>query len=188
MQLDITGRHIEVTPALREFAEEKLSKLERLLDGPLEVHVVLGIEKHRHVAEIQVKSRTGVFSGTQETGDLYASIGEVVDKLERQALKHKEKMRTHRIKKGPRSPEAAAVMAASAAPEVVGDRSVDEERAPRIVRSASYRIKPLSAEDAVLELEGSSEDVLVFRDSETDGVHVVYRQKDGNFGLVEPEF
>jgi putative sigma-54 modulation protein len=189
MQLDITGRHIEITPALREFAEEKLSKLERLLDGPLEVHVVLGIEKHRHVAEIQVKSRTGVFSGTQETGDLYASIGEVVDKLERQALKHKEKMRTHKIKKGPRSPEAAAVMEASAAPEgVVGDRSVDEEHAPRIVRSASYRIKPLSAEDAVLELEGSSEDVLVFRDSETDGVHVVYRQKDGNFGLVEPEF
>ena len=81
MQLDITGRHIEVTPALREFAEEKLRKLERLLDGPLEVHVVLGIEKHRHMAEIQVKSRTGIFSGTQETGDLYASIGEVADKL-----------------------------------------------------------------------------------------------------------
>ena len=64
---------------------------ERLLDGPLEVHVVLGIEKHRHTAEVQVKSRDAVFSGTQETGDLYASIGEVVDKLERQALKHKDK-------------------------------------------------------------------------------------------------
>jgi len=189
MQLDITGRHIEVTPALREFAEEKLRKLERLLDGPLEVHVVLGIEKHRHMAEIQVKSRTGVFSGTQETGDLYASIGEVADKLERQALKHKEKMRTRRIKKGPRSPEAAAVMAASAAPEALAsDPSPEEDDAPRIVRSHRYRIKPLSAEDAVLELEGSAEDVLVFRDAETDGVHVVYRQKDGNFGLVEPEF
>ena len=189
MQLDITGRHIEITPALREFAEEKLSKLERLLDGPLEVHVVLGIEKHRHMAEVQVKSRNGVFAGTQETGDLYASIGEVADKLERQALKHKEKMRTRRIKKGPRSPEAAAVMEANAAPEGEGDKEAgDAHRAPRIVRSHRYRIKPLSAEDAVLELESSREDVLVFRDADTDGIHVVYRQKDGNFGLVEPEF
>jgi putative sigma-54 modulation protein len=189
MQLDITGRHIEVTPALREFAEEKLSKLERLLEGPLEVHVVLGIEKHRHMAEVLVKSRTGVFSGTQETGDLYASIGEVADKLERQALKHKEKMRARRLKNGPRSPEAAAVMEASAAPEGTDlDASADPVKSPRIVRSHRYRIKPLSAEDAVLELEGSNEDVLVFRDSESDGVHVVYRQKDGNFALVEPEF
>lgn len=189
MQLDITGRHIEVTPALREFAEEKLRKLERLLDGPLEIHVVLGIEKHRHMAEVQVKSRTGVFAGTQETGDLYASIGEVADKLERQALKHKEKMRMRRIKKGPRSPEAAAVMEANAAPEGVDPDEVDDDaKIPRIVRSHRYRIKPLSAEDAVLELESTAEDVLVFRDAETDGVHVVYRQKDGNFALVEPEF
>jgi putative sigma-54 modulation protein len=189
MQLDMTGRHIEITPALREFAEEKLGKLERLLDGPLEVHVVLGIEKHRHMAEIQVKSRTGVFSGTQETGDLYASIGEVADKLERQALKHKEKMRTRRVKRGPRRPEAAAEIEANAAPAPSGDDAEDDAGPPpRIVRSHRYRIKPLSAEDAVLELESSAEDVLVFRDSETDGVHVVYRQKDGNFALVEPEF
>ena len=77
MNLFITGRHIEITPALKEFAEDKLRKLERLLDGPLEIHVVLGIEKHRHMAEIQVRSRTALLSGTQETGDLYASIGEV---------------------------------------------------------------------------------------------------------------
>ena len=98
-------------------------------------------------------------------------------------------MRSRKIKKGPRSPEAAAVMEASAAPDDIdGDAADDPERAPRIVRSHRYRIKPLSAEDAVLELEGSNEDILVFRDSETDGVHVVYRQKDGNFALVEPDF
>ena len=189
MQLDITGRHIEITPALREYAEEKLGKLERLLDGPLEVHVVLGIEKHRHMAEVQVKSRTGIFAGTQETGDLYASIGEVADKLERQALKHKEKMRSRRVKKGPRRPEAAAEIEANAAPEGTEPETQDAHaETPRIVRSHRYRIKPLSAEDAVLELESSAEDVLVFRDAETDGVHVVYRQKDGNFALVEPEF
>jgi putative sigma-54 modulation protein len=98
-------------------------------------------------------------------------------------------MRSRKIKKGPRSPEAAAVMEASAAPnDIVNDKTDESDQAPRIVRSHRYRIKPLSAEDAVLELEGSNDDVLVFRDSETDGVHVVYRQKDGNFALVEPEF
>ena len=91
MQLEITGRHIDVTPALREFAEEKLGKLERLLDPPVEVHVVLEIEKHRHKADVKVSSKNGVFSGAQETGDLYASIAEVADKLERQILKSKEK-------------------------------------------------------------------------------------------------
>lgn len=113
MKLDITGRHIDVTPALREFAEDKLRKLEKLLDGPLDIHVVLAIEKHRHMAEIQVKSRNGVFTGAHETGDLYASIGEVVDKLERQALKHKEKMRHHKQRRGPRDPEVAATIEAN---------------------------------------------------------------------------
>ena len=190
MQLDITGRHVEITPALREFAEEKLRKLERLLDEPLEIHVVLSIAKHRHTAEIQVKSRSGVFAGAEETGDLYASIGEVVDKLERQALRNKEKMRTRRVKKGPRRPEAAAVMEAQAAPPPAASDTTPPAlvEASRLVRGRGYRVKPLSPEDAVLELENTNEDLLVFRDAETDRVNVVYRRKDGNFALVEPEF
>ena len=191
MQLEITGRHVEITPALREFAEEKLHKLERLLDEPLEIHVVLSIEKHRHMAEIQVKCRSAVFAGAEETADLYASIGEVVDKLEAQARRHKEKLRTRRVKRGPRSPEAAAEMEAEAAPRAP---HVEPEGPPEIeargflVRGRGYRVKPLSPEDAVLELESTNEDVLVFRDAETDRVNVVYRRKDGNFALVEPEF
>lgn len=190
MQLDMTGRNVEITPALREFAEEKLRKLERLLDEPLEFHVVLSVEKHRHVAEIQVKSRSGVFSGAEETGDLYASIGEVVDKVESQARRHKEKLRSRRVKKGPRSPEAAAVIAAHAAPPT---RPAGRDEPPRVVensrllRARGHRTKPLSPEDALLELESTDEDVLVFRDSLTEKVSVVYRRKDGTFVLVEPE-
>ncbi len=113
IHLDITGRHVEITPALRNFAEEKLAKLERLLDGPIEAHVVLSIMKHRHIAEIQIKSRSVVLSGTEETSDLYASIGEVVDKLERQALKHKEKIHDHKHRRGPRDPEVTATIEAN---------------------------------------------------------------------------
>lgn len=180
MNLDITGRHIEITPALKDFAEDKLRKLTKLLDEPIEVHVVLGIEKHRHTAEIKVKSRTAILSGTQETGDLYASIGEVADKLERQALKHKEKMRNHKNRKSLRHPEFAA----AAEPE--------EERAERgasiVQRSRSYAPKPLSLEDAVIDLESSGDDILVYRDIESERINVVYRRSDGEYGLVEPEY
>jgi putative sigma-54 modulation protein len=185
MQLDMTGRHVEITPELREFVEEKLAKLERLLDGPIEVHVVLGIEKHRQTAEIQVKSRTGLFSGAHETPDLRASIAEVADKIERQALRHKEKVTTHKLRRGPRSPDVAAAIEANASPE---DAGADNDGPPRIVRRNQYRLKPLTLEDALCELEGTAEDVLVYRDAETDRVAVVYRQRDGSLALVQPEF
>jgi len=193
MNIDYTGRHIDITPALREFAENKLSKLDRLLDGPLEIHVVLAIEKHRHVAEIQVKSRTAVFSGAQETGDLYASIGEVADKLERQALRHKEKMQDHKHRKSQKDPEVTAVFEAGEAESGTNEEggagdSAGADDARRIVRSSNYRVKPLATEDAASELEASGQDVLVFRDAESDRVCVLFRQKNGDLQLIEPEY
>ena len=186
MHLDITGRHIEITPALREFAESKLNKLERLLDGPVEVHVVLEIEKHRHTAEIQVKSRTAYLSGRHESDDLYASINEVSDKLERQALKHKEKVQDRKHRKGPRDPESAATIESNATPQDGAEEGGRESRG-RLVRSRSARVKPLSPEDAALELDATGQDVLVFRNAETDRFNVVYRQQDGDIGWIEPE-
>ena len=183
MNIDITGRHVDVTTALREFTHDKLRKLERLLDGPLDVHVVLGIEKHRQVAEIQVKSRTAVFSGTTETGDLYASISDATDKLERQVLKHKQRLHSHKHRKGPRDPESAAAIEANAS---VGEEA--DAPLPRIMPSDQYRLKPLSAEDALIELEASGEEVLVFRDADSGRLCVIHRKKDGNFGLVQPDF
>jgi putative sigma-54 modulation protein len=176
MRVHITGRQVAITPALRKFAEEKLSKLEKLLGGPAEAHVVLAVEKRRHLAEIQVKSRTALLSGERESEDLYASIGEVVLKLEHQARKHKEKLTHHKTRDGRRGTAAVrSVKAAGAA-------------GPRIRPSDRYRLKPLSAEDAVLELEATGGDLLVYRDDQTYRVNVVYRRKEGDFGLVDPEF
>jgi len=186
MQVHITGRQVAITPALRKFAEEKLRKVEKILGGPIEAHVVLAVEKRRHHAEIQVKSRSALLSGAEETEDLYVSIGDVVEKLERQALKHKEKL-TGRKKRGAR--DAAAFPASEpptkpARPAKTGATA----RPPRIVPSARYRLKPLSAEDAAMELDSGGGDLLVFRDDQTYRVNVVYRRKDGSFGLVDPEF
>lgn len=190
MKIDYTGRHVEVTPALREFAEEKLRKLEKLLDGPLDIHVVLSIEKHRHTAEIQVKARQAVFTGTRETDDLYASIGEVADKLERQALKHKEKVQHHKQRRGPRDPVVAAVIGANAAPAEAGQDNGESAPAavPRIVRTQNFRLKPMAPEDAAIELESSGEPLLVFRDSQSGKMNVIHRDGNGDFRLVEPDF
>ena len=188
MNVEITGRHIEITPALREFATEKLQKLTRLLDGPLDVHVVLGIEKHRHMAEIQVKSRAGVFSSAHETDDLYTSISDVAEKLERQAQKHKEKLQHHKHRKGPRDPEVAAELARADGSNADDASAADNPGPARIRRSQSYRLKPMSAEDAALEIESSTEDVLVYRDAQSDRICVVYRHRDGDLRLIEPEF
>jgi putative sigma-54 modulation protein len=176
MQVHITGRKVAITPAIRKFAEEKLHKIEKLLGGPIEAHVVLTVEKRRHHAEIQVKSRSASLSGAEETEDLFASIGDVVVKLEHQAHKHKEKL-TSRKKRGGKRIEAAD--------------ELDEptpRNAPRIFPSDRYRLKPLSPEDAAMELDSAGGDLLVYRDDKTYRVNVVYRRKDGHFGLVDPEF
>jgi putative sigma-54 modulation protein len=180
IRIEIAGRQVEVTPTLREFTLDKLRKLEKLLDGPLEVHVVLAAEKHRQLAEIQVKSRTAVLSGAEETDDLFASISEVADKLERQALKHKEKVTERKRRDGRKRTEAEA--------QALEPDGSSRDGSPRLVPSERYRLKPLTPEDAVLELEATGEDLLVFRDAETYRVNVVYRRVDGNFGLVDPEF
>jgi len=183
MRVHITGRQVEVTPALRKFAEDKLKKVEKLLGGAVEAHVVLAVEKHRQLAEIQVRSRTALLAGARETEDLYVSIGDVVEKLERQALKHKEKLTT-RKKRGARR--------GAAKPEIAPAEPRRSARAavlvPRIMRSERYRLKPLSAEDAAMEMEATQSDLVVYRDASTYRVNVVYRRKDGNFGLVDPEF
>jgi len=186
MRVHITGRQVEVTPALRKFAEEKLKKVEKLLDGPAEAHVVLAVEKHRHLAEIQVKSRHALLAGAHETEDLYASIGDVVLKLERQALKHKEKLTSHKKRDARRGASAAITDGEPVRPAVKARARA--KAAPRVLRSERYRLKPLTAEDAAMELEASRSELIVYRDAITYRVNVVYRLKDGSFGLVDPEF
>ena len=187
MQIHITGRQVAITTALRKYTEEKLKKVEKVLGGPIEAHVVLAVEKRSHHAEIQVKSRSALLSGAQETEDLYASIGDVVEKLERQALKHKEKL-TNRKKRGGRRIAASLPVPEPPTKPKRPTKPGAAPRTPQILPSDRYRLKPLSAEDAAMELDSAGGDLLVYRDDQTYRVNVVYRRKDGNFGLVDPEF
>ena len=146
MTIEFTGRKIEITPALKTFAEEKLQKLSRVLDGIIEAHVILTVEKHRHTAEIIVHSRHSTLSGSETTDDLYASIGQVLAKLEKQAKKLKDKYSwgKKRVK---------GVVTIRNARDT--EELAPAEAAPRVIRSRRYAVKPMTVEEAVMQVQGS---------------------------------
>ena len=197
-EIEFTGRHVKVTPALKTFAKEKLARIRRLMDGPLELHVILTVEKHRHVAEIVAHGRNLSLSAKEETQDMYSSIGECIDKLETQARKHKEKLATRRRKSAPaREPEApdpAGRTGRATTARRAGTRrrkkpaeSDDNDAAPRIVRTAMARRKPMSVEEAALHVMDTDLGFIVFRNDESQAINVLFRRDDGSFGLIEPE-
>ena len=175
MKVEYTGRQIEVTPAIQEFTEEHLKKIRKVLGEMIEVHVILTVEKYRHSAEINLKSRTFKINGIEETHDMYTSINAVLEKIERQALKHKGK----KIDKKRKSTTAAQAARAEAV-------AAGNSEARQVIRSTSFASKPMTVEEAVQEVDTSNSEFIVFRNAESERVSVVYRRRDGNFGLIEP--
>ena len=175
MKVEYTGRQIEVSPAIQEFTEEHLKKIRKILGEMIEVHVILTVEKYRHSAEINLKSRTFKINGIEETHDMYTSINAVLEKIERQALKHKGK-KIDKKRKSATTAQAAA--RAEGAPA--------NSDARQVIRSSSFAAKPMTVEEAVQEVDTSNSEFIVFRNAESERVSVVYRRRDGNFGLIEP--
>jgi putative sigma-54 modulation protein len=179
VKVDITGRHIEVTEPLRKFATDRLERLRGIGDDVIEVHLTIAVERHqRHMAEIHVKTRHDLHHGHEVTTDMYTSIAAVIDKLETQLLRSKGKTESRK-----RRGNHVGVVASSAleAEAVIGDNI------PRIVRSHEVAAKPLSVDDAAIEVDGSNAGFLVFRNADTQRLNVVYKRKDGNIGWIEPE-
>ena len=179
MRVEFTGRHIEVTEPIRQFATDRLERLRSLRDI-IEVHFVLSAEKHqRHVAEINLKTRSDFHHCEDETNDMYTSIASVIDKLERQV----QKSRTRKIRRRRSAPNPRVVAAESVA-EI--EPSVAEQL-PEIVRSDANKVKPLSLDDAAAQLGDSGGAFLLFRNAESDRLNVVYKRRDGDIGWIEPE-
>lgn len=179
MQITITARGLELTPALRRYAERKLQKLKKYLNHITKAHVILSIEKHRQIAEVTLSVRDLIIRGEECSSDLYSSIDLVMGKLERQILRHKEKLVAHPGRSGER------VAPASAAPAVEPAPLADEE--PRVVRVKRFAVKPLSLDEAVMQMNLLGHSFFVFRNATTEEVNVLYRRRDGNYGLIEPE-
>jgi putative sigma-54 modulation protein len=177
MNVDLTGRHVVITPAIRTYVLKRLRKFTRILGDEIHLHVILDVEKERHSAEILLKSKILDLTGKGETDDLYSSILRAVDKLERQALKHKHKIieiKRHRAKE-------------KSVAEKSGIRARERSRAPRRgngIMEEEAPQKPMHVEEAVLELGHREYPFVVFRNVESGGVNVLYRRKDGSLGLI----
>jgi ribosome hibernation promoting factor len=177
MQILVTFRHVEPTSPLKAYAEEKLGRVKKYLRRPVEAHVILAVSKERHVAEITLKADHVTMFAEETTHDLYSAIDLAVDKLEHQAQRLHERRRHH---KGGGNARGAEVKAPS--------RSNREATgAPQVVRIQRVAVKPMSVEEAVTELSASTDEFLVFTNASSERLAVLYRRRDGNYGLIEPE-
>jgi len=178
MRLAITGRQVDITPALRQLITKRLAKLERILnDRALSAVVTLTKEKYRHVAELVLHAKgdhtlTGIGYGNSWP----LSMRQAVDKVERQATTLKS-----RWTKGKRQRQATS------AAENTAPARATEPAAPRVVRASRYPVKPMSVEDAALRVQSGPDTFLVFRNMDTEAVSILYRRKDGSLGLIEPD-
>jgi ribosome hibernation promoting factor len=180
MQLQVKGRNLEVSEAIRRYAEQKLSKLERQLEDP-RVELELAVERNpsiaaSQVAEATIWTRGPVLRAREASGDMHASIDQLVEKLERQVTRYRTRGRSRRRRaaraNGP-SPDTAPVV-------------LDEEAESAIVKTKTFAVNSLSPQDAVLQLELVGHDFFVFRNDDSGEVNVVYRRRDGQYGLIEP--
>lgn len=170
MHLTVSARNLDITPALRAYAEEKLLRLTKYLDNIVTGHLVLSLEKHRQIAEATLRVRDLTLRAEESTDDLYSSIDLVVEKLERQILRYKERI-------GARGLRPARGQGVAEAPG---------EEPARVVRRKRFAMKPATVEEAMLQMDLLGHGFYVFRNSATEEVNVLYRRKDGDYGLIEP--
>jgi putative sigma-54 modulation protein len=173
---------MEITDAIRRHAEEKLNKLQRYFDIIHSVEVTASLVRNWHVVEITVHADGVLLRGEEKSADMYTSIDLVVEKIERQLKKHKGKL-IHRQRDAARRSAGGSVSEESTALE-----AGEEEPGGRLVRTKRFAVKPMAPEEAARQMELLGHDFYVFANSETEQVNVIYRRKDGDYGLIEPEF
>jgi putative sigma-54 modulation protein len=172
MNVTVTFRHVDPTPALRQHAEEKLQRLKKYLHRPVDAHVILSVAKERHTAEVTLNADHESMFAKEVTHDLYSAIDLAVSKLEHQAQRVKERREDH---KGPA--RGAGVDAGGVAAEAGVGR--------RVVASQRLTGKPIPVEEARGQLERSGDEFVAFINAATHSMAVLYRRKDGSYGLIE---
>lgn len=173
MRVIVYGKNIEVTEGLRNMLEKKLSKLDKYFVPEVEATATLSTQKNMHILEVQIKINGSFLRAEEATEDMYGSIDKVVDKLEGQLRKHKTKIE--------RKYKEQATIRFDSIPD---SNKAQEEN--RIVKTKKFPIKPMSPEEASLQMDLIGHSFFVFLNSESDEVNVVYKRKDGNYGLIEP--
>lgn len=185
INLSVSGKNVQVTPALREHSERRISKLQRYFDDgrPLRADVVMSTEREHHIAEVTIQVGSLLVRGVAKTDDMYVSIDSAVDRIARQIRKYKTRI-NRKLQEGPKTSQAVA--------QAVAEAQVDQQEAeteePRVVRVKRFAFKPMTVDEAILQMELLGHDFFVFTDAATEEVNVLYRRRDGNYGLIEPDF
>ena len=181
MRLQVKGKNLDVSDSIRSYAEDKLRKLERQLADPTQIELELSVERNpsisaNHVAEATIWTKGPTLRVTQASTDMKASIDQLTDKLLRQ-VEHARGKRRGRQARGNGIPPGGAM-------SIPSD---EEETGPQIVRTKQFSVKPMSAEEAALQLELIGHDFFVFRSDDSGEINVLYRRRDGGYGLIEPQ-
>jgi putative sigma-54 modulation protein len=175
MQVTVIGRHIEATEALKQYATEKLSRLEKYLPKTIQVVVTLSVvKKVHHIAEAVIKSNGLLIQASEETEEMYSAIDLLIAKLERRVRRYREKLTDHKHQ----SNKAEGVERAAA--------THPEDRIPQVIKTKRFDLKPMQPEEAVMQMELLDKDFFIFANAGSGHINVIYKLKDGNVGLIEP--
>jgi putative sigma-54 modulation protein len=174
MNIKYTARNTKVTEEMKQYCEKRIQSLENLLGYPIEAEVIVAVEKYRQKAEINLKTKTTTLNSIEETHDMSSSLAGAFEHLEKRVKKEREKLRERKRRR------VKGVDAFSEPME-------KEERPKRIIRNQSFTMKPMTVEEAIVQMETSKEDVFLFRILESENWAAIYRRKDGNYGFIEPK-
>jgi putative sigma-54 modulation protein len=179
MRLQVKGKNLEVSESIRTYAERKLGKLEKKLPAPTRVELELAVERNasiaaNHVAEATIWTKGPTLRAREASSDMKASIDQLVEKLERQVIRYRDKRRRRAARD-------------DGGPPMDAPPTTAEERGPTIVKVKQFAVKPMTPEEAVLQLELIGHDFFVFQNADTGELNVVYRRRDGNYGHIEPQ-
>jgi len=180
MNVILTSRHIELGDDVKSYAEKKLRKSETFFDHIIEAHMVLSAEKHRRIAEVTLNAKHATFHATEVSEDMYSSIDGVMEKIDSQIKRYKEKLKDNRHR---------------AKDLISEEEEVEEEdlaskayETPQITKVKKFASKPMTTQEALMQLDASDDEFLMFSNSQTDRINVIYKRKDGSYGLIEPDF
>ena len=179
MQIAVTFRHMETDEGVKDYVKEKLQRLQKYIANPGEMHVVLSVEKFRHIAEITIIGNGVTLNSEGRNSDLYAAVDQMVEKAERQIRERRGKARR---KRSNLSPSKAPIRKGGRASEMR-----EETEMPSITQRKHTLVKPMSLEEAVAQLDLSEEEFLVFMNSDSGQMNVLHRDKDGGYEWVEPQ-
>ena len=179
MIITISGKNIEVSDYLEELINKKVNKLDKYFPEDTQAHVTPSVERNRHIVEVTIPYAGGLIRGEETSGDMYASVDNVLSKLEKQIVRHRTKLEKSLRAGAFRAPEPVYA-------DAFTQDDLDEEAA-KVVKVKRFDIKPMTVDEAMLQLEMLGHSFYMFTNGDTNQINVIYKRKDGNYGLIEPE-